>query len=456
MVRHKCSNCGTTKTKTFWTYENHTMLCDKCHKYKGDSWQKKLEHDRKISLINKVVNCLIVIIIGICVLYGIYYFFLGGYGLSGYNLQGYDREGYNALGYNRQGFDAEGYNAKGFDTQGYDKQGFDTQGYDSLGFNAQGYNKQGYDSNGYNRLGYDIKGYDREGYNSQGFDRLGHSILGWCGDGICNNEEICNTCPQDCGQCVQQETKEYSFQVYDNAEPYYSTFCDKINPYDLSVREAVTEAIKNDPGSYSVAQLFDIYDWVVDNIIYQNVPLSGIPYPARETLVTKSGDCKNQAVLIASMIAAIGGTTKVVLDPSCQHAYTIVLFGKADGKLTGFSQTVAEHYGANVQVRYFSDDKGIWVIFDPAGGKYPGNTLPQCSGNRLVYYVTSCLSCLNQYPTMQYTYGDKCYSECPSGTISTNNYACSSCPEGYWSHNNQCVTCPKGYVLYTDGRCYVE
>jgi hypothetical protein len=278
----------------------------------------------------------------------------------------------------------------------------------------------------------------------------------YCGDNLCNNGETCTTCSQDCGQCTQRETTEYTFQSYDNQEPYYGAYCDKINPYDLSVRKAAAKAIKNDPGSYSVGQLFDIYDWIKENIAYQNVALYGIPYPAKETLETESGDCKNQAVLIASMIEAIGGNAKVVVDPSCEHAYTIVRFGSAGDDFSWFTDAVAKHYGSNVQVNSFTNDDGVWVIFDPAGGRYPGNTLPECSGSRTVYFTDSCLSCVNQYPNMPYTYGDKCYSECPSGTIHKNNYACSPCPEGYYSFNNECVTCQSGYYLATDGKCYPE
>lgn len=278
----------------------------------------------------------------------------------------------------------------------------------------------------------------------------------YCGDGTCNSGENCASCSQDCGQCQQlnSQTINYTSQSYENKEPYYSAYCDKINPYDLSVREAAAEAIRADPGTYSVTQLFDIYDWIKTNIIYQNVALAGIPYPSSDTLTTKSGDCKNQAVLIASMIKSIGGTAKVVVDPSCHHAYAIVYFGLAGTDTSKFAQAVANHYGTNVQVNSVIINDGIWVIFDPAGGNYPGDTLPQCTGSRDVYYVTTCLSCVNQYPSKPYTYGDKCYSECPSGTIHSNNYACYPCPEGSNSYNNECFTCPSGTILGQDGKCH--
>ena len=55
---------------------------------------------------------------------------------------------------------------------------------------------------------------------------------------------------------------------------------------------------------------------------------------------------------------------------------------------------------------------------------------------------------------MPYTYMDKCYSECPGGTISTTDYSCGACEQGYYSCNNECLKCPDGYYLATDCLCY--
>jgi len=40
----KCSNCGITKTKTFWDYDDGTFLCDKCEKKIGAEWLE--EHNK--------------------------------------------------------------------------------------------------------------------------------------------------------------------------------------------------------------------------------------------------------------------------------------------------------------------------------------------------------------------------------------------------------------------------
>ena len=303
------------------------------------------------------------------------------------------------------------------------------------------------------------------------------TVVGACSNSdkgkICNSDRVLKSDPLTCGcpagqklngsSCIApqaiQNINLYDFTSYENGEPYYSTFCDKIDPLDLNVRQAASDAIRNDPGSYSsvgIRQLFDIYDWVKANVIYQTVPLAGIPYPPSQTLSTRSGDCKNQAVLIASMVEAIGGTAKVVVEPACHHAYTIVYYGESGRDMDSFVQAVSNHYGKGVTVSYFTHDNGYWIIFDPAGGTYPGDTLPECKTSADRYYIQSCLSCGQQYVNSPYTYNGKCYSQCPSGTFSQNQHSCEPCPAGSYSWNNKCLTCDSGYVLGEDGRCYPQ
>lgn len=272
--------------------------------------------------------------------------------------------------------------------------------------------------------------------------------------------EIKFNCPVNwdshCSHEEKYSTTPLTLETYENVEPYFGLYCDKINPYDLDVRKAASDAVRRHPGSYSIDQLLDIYDWVKENIIYLNVPvtLPSTPYSPSETLATKSGDCKNQAVLIASMIESIGGTAKVVINPECKHTYAIVYFAKPNTDMSNSAKVIANHYNENVYVRWYTLNQGIWMIFDPAGGAYPGDTLSECWNSKTIYLITSCLTCSTQYPSAPYTYGDKCYSECPSGTISVNSHACASCPVGSYSFNNECVTCPSGYELYTDGKCH--
>ena len=64
------------------------------------------------------------------------------------------------------------------------------------------------------------------------------------------------------------------------------------------------------------------------------------PLSTSQTLYTSSGDCKNQAVLIASMVESIGGTAKVVADPSCDHAYALVYISNQSQDMQSIANTI--------------------------------------------------------------------------------------------------------------------
>ena len=176
-------------------------------------------------------------------------------------------------------------------------------------------------------------------------------------------------------------------------DAYQEVYCDKFNPMDIDVREAAAEAISKHPGSYSANQILDIYDWVHQNIRYQNVPvnLTYEPYSPAETLRTKSGDCKNQAVLIASMIEAIGGSARVLIIPECQHAFAEVYIGGNSTKNRFVNVTFA-HYSTAPEVHWHTskNDTEIWFPLDTAGGSYPGNTIEDCWNVSQTFVLYNC------------------------------------------------------------------
>lgn len=280
----------------------------------------------------------------------------------------------------------------------------------------------------------------------------------YCGDGSCNNGETCSSCSVDCGKCAQDipaTQSQISSPINENGQPYLSAYCDKINPYDLNVREASSTAIQGNPGAYSISQILDIYDWVKSNIFYQNVPVSldNSPYLPSETLQTKSGDCKNQAVLLASMIDSIGGTAKVALNSQCNHAYVLVYFTNVSDDFNNLVQTIGNRYNQyTTKINYYLISGGYWVVFDTAGGNYPGDILNECLKSNQIYSVSSCVTKVGN--TIQsglcqngYVFGDDnlCHPSCGSPTAYCKTGTC---------YNNQCVSCSSGYYLATDGKCY--
>jgi hypothetical protein len=261
---------------------------------------------------------------------------------------------------------------------------------------------------------------------------IGDGAVGCCmdlnNDGVCDGSETGNyTCPDgsvasDASHCPTTITCSDGTVVYNAAdcpsgpitEPGYyvcndinespcdfftSAYCDKFDPKDINVRIAAADAIKSHPGTYSVNQLIDIYDWVRNNVFYQNVPLDmSAPYYPNETLQTKSGDCKNQAVLIASMVEAIGGSARVVLIPDCHHAFAEVYMGSDNNSKAVFDAIRAHYpdaYNASLHYHYFTLDNGtrqLWLIFDTAGAWYPGATIEDCLNASQTFEVDNCNS----------------------------------------------------------------
>ncbi len=175
-----------------------------------------------------------------------------------------------------------------------------------------------------------------------------------------------------------------------------AAYCGKFNPTDLQVREAVAQAISRHPGQFSINQLLDIYDWVHTNVFYHNVPLDMYPpYYPNETLATASGDCKNQAMLIASMVEAIGGSARVLLVPDCHHAFAEVYLG-SDADVSNLNDAIWAHYpthGKSVNwhtTRGPDNETEYWFIFDTAGGSFPGNTIAECINASYTFEIRDC------------------------------------------------------------------
>lgn len=78
----------------------------------------------------------------------------------------------------------------------------------------------------------------------------------------------------------------------------------KINmtsPYILATSQAI---VGNETNVYQILKA--IYDWMTINIDYPQVSTSGEPQSARETLLTRVGDCDDQSILFCSLARAAG------------------------------------------------------------------------------------------------------------------------------------------------------
>lgn len=188
--------------------------------------------------------------------------------------------------------------------------------------------------------------------------------------------------------------------VYDQdlvGVPYLSTsgledmdFDDKIERYNPIVHDNALMIASEYPGSYSISQICAIYEYLHENWQYINDPTGGnyLNY-ANESIVLGEktgssgvGDCDDFAVLMASLIETIGGSTRIIHteDWEGSHAYAEVYVGDRNSAVSILWQLLkkydpepADLFKMFCHINWNSND--CWMNLDWSanhpGGKYP-------------------------------------------------------------------------------------
>jgi hypothetical protein len=152
-------------------------------------------------------------------------------------------------------------------------------------------------------------------------------------------------------------------------------------------RDYAVNLASRSPGVFNYGQIFAIFDQLYSNWKYVNDP-TGFEYfgKASETIKTNlSGDCDDFAILMAALVTAIGGDTRISLAYSVTtgHAFTEVYIGKvSDGAPTIALKAINEHYsGFFLSLFGLRLVDKVWYRQDSGGGawlnldwqsKYPG------------------------------------------------------------------------------------
>jgi len=335
----------------------------------------------------------------------------------------------------------------------------------------------------------------------------------YCGDSICQPNEGCSSCPNDCGVCPTPEpTIDISRLVIPTNAPQYIPPVqqtpytvdanvltkDKIGLNQLAVSKAwcnpgitptsdvrqlatqITPKTGSDSYPY-VENAIAIYKWIKQNIQYQLGPIGEYPNTGEQTLRLQAGKCDEQANALASMIMATGGIARVSSIEACSHAYAEVFFPTTTSQeLESIVGTINQEFGTTGDLNYhnpesFENIQGVWIPFDTAATLSPGKVLDSCKNQpgKVTYYCAT--GCDDKYPYLLVG-TDKCYQQCPSGSITQSNTPsfCYSCPSDHpTSYNNDCYqkcseidpahpwfyqtkcysSCPWGTQSYDDGTC---
>jgi hypothetical protein len=164
--------------------------------------------------------------------------------------------------------------------------------------------------------------------------------------------------------------------IYHNSPQYY----DRINRLvDFSITTPIAQEVKaRFPGAFSMIQVVEGYEWVRRNIAYLADPVD-YWQSANETMSKRTGDCEDQAILLASLVGELGGNARVNIIEG--HAFPTVFVGDNVSVVPSLRDSIASYYWVNatdVRLTYMIDELGVWLVVDPVGTPYAGG-LPSLS-----------------------------------------------------------------------------
>ncbi|PAV11558.1 hypothetical protein ASJ81_09835 [Methanosarcina spelaei] len=155
-----------------------------------------------------------------------------------------------------------------------------------------------------------------------------------------------------------------------NPSPYFDTINHLVEPAEPDIRGKAAQVARTYPGAYNIYQVCALFDMVKEKVEYVSDPRGNdIWEPANVTLKIGAGDCEDQAILLSSMLEAVGGTTRVYLTNT--HAFAAVYIGNGTDATNAAVEGVRAYYG-NVDVNYLTDEYGSWLMLDPTSSLYAG------------------------------------------------------------------------------------
>lgn len=162
-------------------------------------------------------------------------------------------------------------------------------------------------------------------------------------------------------------TPEVSYNVLE----YYNRINERVDLSAVSVPVSIIRAAQ--PGNYSVLQIAEAFSWMRKNVAYVTESSGDYWQTAEETLTSQKGDCEDHAILLSSIIGALGGNARVNLID--EHAFPTVFLASTYEGLMKAKASLASYYGveaSSFKMAYLVDSNGYWLVVDPTGFPYAG------------------------------------------------------------------------------------
>ena len=145
-----------------------------------------------------------------------------------------------------------------------------------------------------------------------------------------------------------------SYDITSNPRNYYDKATSLMDRKAVTALTAQVQA--KEPGNYTMQQLLYAFDWVRENIEYADDPTDKWQ-SAEDTMILRSGDCEDHAILMATLMRELGGSARFNLIEG--HAFATVFIGDSFTDLTAIKMAVSSHYGTLVPVHYLQDEQRL-------------------------------------------------------------------------------------------------
>jgi len=167
---------------------------------------------------------------------------------------------------------------------------------------------------------------------------------------------------------ITPRVEDRNYTVESNPLSHY----DKVNSrvdYE-TVEEVVSLIVSSVSLNRSVNGIVAAFEWVRENIQYLEDDGSDDWQSANETLEKRTGDCEDQAILLASIYGAMGLNGRVnVIE---QHAFASVFVARYPDQLAEIEPVLESIYWTDLHVCYLQDEEGYWLVTDTTGLMYCG------------------------------------------------------------------------------------
>ena len=171
--------------------------------------------------------------------------------------------------------------------------------------------------------------------------------------------------------------KESNYKIHKNLPQYYDKINGIVDPTADSIYNLSREISRDFSGPFNIYQVCAIFDFVKTNVKYFSDPSSTAnDWCTPEQTLFYGGDCEDHSTLLASLYISLGGTVRMFMTDS--HAFLGLYIGD-NGHVDEIVKGIRKYYRTNVNVFWFEDDLGLWLLIDTIGSFYPGG-LPLGAG----------------------------------------------------------------------------